>query len=259
MGNVNMLAYKRIGNEKSETTLVFLHGSTMSKEGLLPLAAEIKDYNCIVFDLTAHGQSDGEEPEQISVFAGDVEYSIKQLQQQKIASERIILLGYSMGGAITCEVAIRKNVELAGIVLLSSGGDLNSYTPLVDQLKEMPAEQFRTEDILDALFGAETSEADRKRISDLFATTKVPDIIGYGDLMASNRYNNLQACKEITVPALMVHGSDDKIVLPMAAIETWKTIENSELLMIPYKGHGVIYEDLYLVRDKIISFVKMSV
>lgn len=259
MGNGNMLAYKRTGNEDSGITLVFLHGSTMSKEGLLPLAEEFRDYNCIVFDLTAHGQSDGEEPEQISVFAGDVEYSVKQLQQQKIATERIILLGYSMGGAITCEVAIRRNIELAGIVLLSSGGDLNSYTPLVDQLKEMPVEQFRTEDILDALFGGETSEADRKRISELFAATKVPDVTGYGDLMASNRYNRLQACKEITVPALMVHGSDDKIVLPMAAVETWKTIENSELLMIPYKGHGVIYEDMHLVRDKIISFVKMCV
>ena len=259
MGNENMLAYKRIGNKDSNTTLIFLHGSTMTKEGMLPLAEEFKDYNCIVFDLTGHGQSAGEEPEEVRGFVMDLEYSINQLQQRKEASEQIILLGYSMGGAITCEVAIRKNIKLAAIVLLSSGGDLNKYTPLIDDLKAMPVEQFRTDDILDGLFGAETSESERKRISELFATTKVPDVIGYGDLMASNRYNNLKACKEIDVPALMIHGDDDKIVQPMAAIETWKTIENSRLLMVPYKGHAFIYEDTGLVRDKIISFIKMNI
>lgn len=256
MGEKIMLAYERIGNKNSDITLVFLHGSTMTKEGLLPLAEQMKDYNCIVFDLRAHGQSDGEEPENVSAFVEDVEYSITQLQQQKEATDRIILLGYSMGGAITCEVAIRKNVTLAGMVLLSSGGDLKDYTPLVEGLKAMPAEQFRTADILDALFGSDVTEQEKERIKQLFLSTMVADVIGYGDLMASNRYNNLDACKEIDIPALLVHGSSDQIVLPMAAIETWKLIEHSELLMLPYRGHGVIYEEIETIRDKIAAFVK---
>ncbi len=259
MGEKIMLAYERTGNKESNTTLVFLHGSTMTKKGLLPLAEEFKDYNCIVFDLLAHGQSAGEEPEEVKVFAEAVEYSIQELQQQKVVSEQVILLGYSMGGAITCEVAIRKNITLTGIVLLSSGGDLKNHTPLVDALKEMPAEQFRTVAILGELFGSEASEDERERISNLFATTMVPDIIGYGDLMASNRYDNLKACSEISIPALMVHGSEDKIVLPTAAIETWKVIDNSQMLMIPYKGHAAIYEDTGVIRDKIIAFVEKCV
>ena len=119
-----MLAYEKAGRKDSEATLVFLHGSTMTKEGMLPLAKEFGDYNCVVFDLTAHGQSAGEEPEEVSIFAENVEDTVKELQKQKVISEKVILLGYSMGGAITCEIAIRKNLELAGIVLLSSGGDL---------------------------------------------------------------------------------------------------------------------------------------
>lgn len=251
-----MLAYECVGNKESEITLVFLHGSTMTKEGILPFAKEFQDYNCIVFDLTAHGESKEEEPEEVSVFAEDVEYSIQKLQKEKTASGQIILLGYSMGGAITCEVAIRKNIALTGIVLLSSGGDLKNHTPLVDQLREMPVGQFDTENILYALFGSDTTKEEADRIAGLFASTKVADEIGYGDLMASNSYDNLRACSQITVPALMVHGSEDKIVLPTAAIETWKVIENSQLLVIPYKGHGAIYEDTYLIRDKIISFIK---
>ena len=257
MGEKIMLAYKQAGNKDSDTTLIFLHGSTMTKEGMLPLAEEFKDYNCVVFDLTAHGQSEGEEPKEVRTFAEDVEYSIQQLQQQKVVSERMFLLGYSMGGAITCEVAIRKNIKLTGMVLLSSGGDLKHHTPLLGELKAIPAEQFKTEEIVGGVLGTDTSEAEKERIIELFVTTKVSDVIGYGDLMNSNAYDHLDACKEIDIPALMVHGNDDRIVLPTAAIETWKVIRNSQLLMIPYKGHGAIYENTCLVRDKIISFVEM--
>lgn len=251
-----MLAYKQAGNKESDTTLIFLHGSTMTKEGMLPLAEEFTDYNCVVFDLTAHGQSKGEEPKEVKTFAEDVEYSLQQLQQQKVVSDRMILLGYSMGGTITCEIAIRRNIKLAGMVLLSSGGDLKNHTPMLEQLKAMPVELFKTEEIVGGVLGTDTSEAEQKRILELFITTKAPDVIGYGDLMNSNAYEHLDACREIDIPALMVHGSEDRIVLPTAAIETWKAIENSQLLMIPYKGHAAIYEDTCLVRDKIISFVE---
>jgi len=256
MGRENMLAYTRMGNKESGITLVFIHGSTMLKEAMLPLADKLQEYDCISFDMTAHGESAGEEPKEVAVFAEDVEYSIGQLWQRNEISKKIILLGYSMGGAITCEIAIRKKIKPAGIVILSSGGNLKDYTPLVDDLKAMPIEQFRTENILGELFGPDTSKADVEKIAKQFATLKVDDAIGYGDLMASNRYENLEACREITVPALLVHGSDDKIVLPMAAVETWKRIANSELLMIPYRGHAAIYEDTDLVTEKIRSFVK---
>ena len=74
--------------------------------------------------------------------------------------------------------------------------------------------------------------------------------------MVSNSYNRLEECKNIDVPTLFVHGNDDKIVLPTAAIETWKVIPNSELLMLPYKGHAAIIEDAETVKKKILSFVE---
>lgn len=251
-----VLPYARTGNSESDVTLVFLHGSTMSKGGLAPLANAFKDYNCIVFDLTAHGEAGGEEPDAINGFAEDVEYCVDQLKEQGVVKGKVILLGYSMGGAITCEVAIRGKINLSGIVLLSSGADLNNYTPLVDGLKPTPAEDFKTEVIIDALFGTDTSEEDKERMRELFLSTKSADVTGYADLMVSNAYNNLEACKNIKIPALMVHGSDDIIVEPMAAIETWKAIEGSQLLMIPLKGHGAIFEDTEYIKDKIVSFVK---
>lgn len=250
-----MLAYKQIGDSESEITLVFIHGSTMTKEGMLAVAEGFTKYNCIVFDLRAHGESAGEEPYEITTFAEDVEYSVAQLQQSNIVGKKVVVIGYSMGGAITCEIALRKKLQLCGMVVLSSGADLSSYTPLVDELKNMPAEQFETAAILSYLFGTDTPEDVRNAVMQLLSATKVADKIGYGDLMVSNRYNKLAECGSIDIPALMIQGNDDKIVLPMAAVETWKAIPNSELLMIPYKGHAALIEDKELVKETILSFV----
>ena len=74
--------------------------------------------------------------------------------------------------------------------------------------------------------------------------------------MISNAYDRIAEAKEIDCPALLVHGCEDTIVLPSAAIETWKAIENSQMLMVPYGGHALIFEDSALVAEKIKEFVQ---
>lgn len=251
-----MLSYRQIGDSQSDVTLAFIHGSSMTKEGMMPLAEGFTKYNCIVFDLTAHGESGGSEPCEVKGFTDDVEYSIEKLQQKNIIGQKLVILGYSMGGAIACEIAIRKKLRLAGMVVLSSGGDLSSYTPMVDELKSIPAEQFATADVLPALIGPGTPEDKKKVIIEHFNSTKVSDAVSYGDLMASHRYNRLADCADIDIPALMAHGCDDAIVLPMAAVETWRTIPHSELLMLPYRGHAALFEDRELLWERIRSFVE---
>lgn len=249
------LAYKQIGDSSSKTTLVFIHGSTMTKEGMLPVVQGFTKYNCIVFDLRAHGESVGEEPDTITTFAEDIEYSVRELQKKNVVGDKLIALGYSMGGAIVCEIALRKRLKLSGMVLFGSGADLKNYTPLVEQLKEVPIEKFESAGLFSYMFGADTPEADRAQVIQLLNQTKVADKIGYGDLMVSNKYNKLDQCGEIEIPALLVQGGDDQVVLPGAAIETWKAIKDSELLMIPYRGHAVLVEEQSLVTKKVTSFI----
>ena len=245
-----MLAYKQMGESKCETTLVFIHGSTMTKEGMIPVVEGFVQYNCIIFDLRAHGESLGEEPDEITTFAEDIEFSVAQLQKSKV-----IVLGYSMGGAIVCEIALRKQLKVSGIVLLGSGADLSNYTPLVDELKKISPKEFKATSLFSYMFGEDTPEDEKNAVIQLLNSTKVADEIGYGDLMVSNRYNKLNECKNIDVPALLIQGSDDQVVQPMAAVQTWSSIPNSELLMIPYKGHAALVEEKDLVREKILLFV----
>lgn len=251
----NLLSFTRINNIDSDVSLVFLHGSTMTKEEMIPVAKEFLGYNCICLDLTAHGESKGEMPKCIADIARDVEYTITQLRANKIVGEKLILLGYSMGGAIVCEIAIRKKIQCDGIVFLSSGADLRHYTPAVDQLKKISPMDFRVEDLVDGLFGNIVEGLDKEQIKNIFLDYCVSSEIGYNDLMISNAYDCLDRVKEIEWPTLLVHGNEDAIILPEAAIQTWKAIEKSQLLLVPYGGHALIYEDSKMVAYNIKRFL----
>ena len=51
MGLEKVLPYERTGNSESDVTLVFLHGSTMSKGGLLPVANAFATGSSPPFDI----------------------------------------------------------------------------------------------------------------------------------------------------------------------------------------------------------------
>lgn len=251
-----MLAYERYGKRSSRCSLIFLHGSTMTKEGMLPIVRQFKEYNCFVLDLAGHGESFGDMPDSVATIAKDVEDTILAMEKKRVFRGKVVLLGYSMGGAITYEVALRKRIKLDGIVFLSSGADLQHYTPMVEQLKTMPVEQFKTRDIVDFLFGSMVKGEKKAKMKQTFLSTSVADNIGYNDLMISNAYNRIEQAKEVDIPTLLVHGCEDKIVLPSAAIETWKQISDSQLLMVPYGGHALIFEDGKLVSQRIKGFLE---
>ena len=80
--------------------------------------------------------------------------------------------------------------------------------------------------------------------------------IGYNDLMISNAYDYLDRGKEVEWPVLIVHGNEDAIILPEAAIQTWQAIEKSQLLLVPYGGHALIYEDSKVVADAVKRFLQ---
>ena len=251
-----ILAYLQAGNTESSTTLVFIHGSTMTKELMLPVAEKFPKYNCIAVDLPAHGQSEGPAPADVEACAEAVEATISHLQNEGVATKNVIIMGYSLGGAIVAEIAIRKKIDLKGIVFLSSCANMDKYTPLVDGLKGMPVEDFHTADIVDYLFGPDTPEEAKAFTTENFLKYGAPEPVGYNDLIIANKYSRLEDIRGLQLPAMIIHGNDDQIILPMAAVGLWNALPNSELLMLPYRGHSAIFDDGDVVAEKINSFIK---
>jgi phospholipase/carboxylesterase len=88
----------------------------------------------------AHGKADREDPAQIRASAAAIEALIARENSRGIPSERIVLAGFSQGGALALYVAPRHARPLAGFMVLSayelscpptpaSGSEANAGTP----------------------------------------------------------------------------------------------------------------------------------
>lgn len=255
MAKKRILSYLQMGNVQNDYTVVFIHGATMTKNGMAMLAEHFSQYNCIVFDLPAHGESDGREPKDILEFVEAIEESVEELRKVGKVRGKLILAGYSMGGAITCEIVIRRKLAVNGIVLLSTGANLDKYTPLIDEIKKKPMSEFHTEDVFAHAFGQDTTEEQVTGILKGLAETMVSNEIGYQDLLIANSYHRIEMLKKVKIPAMIVHGDDDEIILAKSAIDLWDSLKDSQLLMLPYRGHTAIFEETEVVVKEVSSFI----
>lgn len=250
----DIIAYEQVGNIESPYTLLFIHGAAMTKAGMVPIAECFKQYNCIVVDLPSHGESTGNIPKDITGYVEYVEALIQELTSQGQISSHLTVVGYSMGGAITYELALRKKIKIDRMVILSSGADLADTTPLVDKVIEETKEKFNAIDFFVYAFGQNTTEEQKAIILDMLNQTKVDDAIGYEDLAICKKYNKLNQAVDIKIPTIIIHGNDDQIVLPISGMNLRKYIKDSVLVMLPYRGHTAIFEEPGFVVEKIEDF-----
>lgn len=248
--------YEKTGNPTSQETLIFIHGATMTGAGMLGFAEQFGEYNCITLDLPGHGHSKGETKTKVEDFADSVIYLVEELQKAKEATEAVTVLGFSMGGCITVEIALRKPAWLKRAVVLSSGADLKGNTPLVDTFNMLSPNEFHTEDLYAHLGGRYTTKEELQGELDALLPTKCEDSIGLTDLQTACKYDKLSLASHIAVPLLVVAGDDDKIVPVHISIHLRDTVPNSEMLLLPYRGHSALYEEIEQVVKTIKSFMQ---
>lgn len=111
------LAYMEAG--KGPTSVVLLHGLgsyAPAWNKMIPLLSE--DFHCLAIDLPNYGLSEkGSFPFTMSFFAECIEEFIRRL-----ALEKVVVVGHSMGGQIALTMALRRRIVLQKLVLLAPAG-----------------------------------------------------------------------------------------------------------------------------------------
>jgi len=82
------------------------------------------------YDIVGTDIASRQDEEGISASQAHIENLIAREKQRGIAAERILLVGFSQGGAIALHTGLRHKEKLAGIAALST------YLPLHDQLEQ---------------------------------------------------------------------------------------------------------------------------
>ncbi|MDP1551698.1 MAG: alpha/beta hydrolase [Methanobacteriaceae archaeon] len=225
------------------TPLVFIHGLSDDLIFWDPIIPELsKHYHTLAIDLRGHGKSPKPEtPYSIKIFSEDV-YNF--LKSQKI--EKAHLIGFSMGGAIAQQIALKHPEMVFSLVLMSSFSFLDSnlkhkLQSLKNSLINGGFDSFFDE-MLPLAIKPQLIQQNKSLLVEVkklkIKTESVSAIINSID--ACLDFNIKPDLNKILKPVLIVSGEDDSLINQDMAEKTNKLIKYSKLKFIENTAHNIL-------------------
>lgn len=126
-------------NESAEFTILYSHGNAEDLGSVRYKLEELRDmgFSVLGYDYEGYGTSGGS-PSEEAVY-GDIEAAYNFLREKGVSADRIILHGWSLGGAVAVDLARRQ--PIAGLILESTF--VSAYR-VITRYPILPFDRFRT-------------------------------------------------------------------------------------------------------------------
>ena len=228
--------------------IVFIHGAGGSHQvWLQQLVVLGRRRRAIAVDLPGHGDSNGSGADRIEAYCDIVRGFITAL-----GLDRIVMVGHSMGGAITQSIALAYPGLLAAIVLAGTGVRLRVQPQILAALR---GDARRAVEMIAKLVYVSGTPAEvLKQDADAMLRTSIPVI--EGDLLACDAFDLMEQAKAVSLPALVICGTDDLVTPPKYAEYLHSQINGSQLQLVPNAGHMVMLEQPDEVSRGIEAFLE---
>lgn len=217
------------GKKYSNLNIVFIHGTGCNKDFLIATHSELEDYNVYYFDLPGHGDSENtgysadNYLDAIADFISDI--------------DNVLLIGHSLGGALTVGSLARKPVNVIGGIV--EGGALDfSYLP--DDFKASVHSGVVPKDIVYAGFG----HADNPDVVAAINAME-SDSVTLEDWLIDEVIDVSEGVEDITVPVKVVVGREDSLVPPVKSEEIASRVPNADLIIV----HGSLHMNIVARKE----------
>ncbi len=229
--------YREEGDAHAPTVLL-IHGNTASSlwfERVMNLAG----LHTIAPDMPNFGNSAHIEASDIDVYA---EY-LAGFVSAVVRSERFLVVGHSLGGAVAMSLALDMASRVAGLMLIDSCAPdglatPEEYYPVIEQYKS-------DRNLLKSALATVTPHLTDQSVLEALvdeASRMNPQSFA-GNARALARFNCESRTAELTVPVLVVRGEDDILITDEMARRTTDAFVKGTLKTLPGVGHSVMVED----------------
>lgn len=253
--NGESIYFERSGNQHSCNTIIFIHGAFINSQTMKFLSQEkaFKNYNCITFDLPGHGKSEGSGKSTVADYTKSVYDFIDILKDKGIITDKITLVGWSMGGTISLELAEDGLKGLQNVVLLDSSAKWEINLPPMDPSADID---------LRPVFFSEFTSLTPQYVKDVFDRDYNKYVSGkdtiISDVMSVNNYDKITDLSKIQVPVLAISGDSDKLAPPEYETILRKNIPECYMKIYPKRGHILFMEVPEDISEDIVEFFQYS-
>jgi len=236
------------GFRPERKNLLFVHGSGGDHSLWVNQYSELQEsYNIAAIDLPGHGQSTGKGEQSAEAY---VEW-IKKFAE-KSDYKKPVIIGHSLGAAISLVSAIKYGPLLSGIVPVGGGVTMPVNETILDGIREETAETMAF--IAKFSVAKENREKFSQGIKD--DLLKTDPAITYGDFLACSKLDIKSLVSRIKIPVLAVCGRDDKMTPPDLSRYIQEQVAGATLVVIDGAGHYVMAEKPRELNSAIAGFVE---
>lgn len=246
--------------EPADQTIVFVHGFPFNKNMWIPqLEALPPSLRGIAVDVRGHGNSTtGHGFFSIDVFAKDLLVFLR-----KMAINRAVLCGISMGGYIALRAYQIQPDAFAGLVLSDTNSladDNTAKQKRFDSIQSVLKNGKRAFSIgfVNNVFG-QKALAENEAAIDLVKSSirrNTESSICATLLALASRTDTTDSLKEITVPTLVVRGAEDRITPRDQSDILVSRIPEATYVEIPGCGHLPNLEDAIRFNMELMAFIE---
>lgn len=265
--NVNgfKIFYKEYG-ENNPKLILFIHGlgSSSATWGDIPEALA-EHYHTIAIDLIGFGLSDKPDADYtIQYFSKFIKDFLRQEKNGIKDTDKITIIGHSLGGYIALDYAIENKAQIDKLVLIDSSGMLNEPTKLLERYLDAALEKnyFNRYKMITQVFEDMLAQPSRHLHSKTIAFIGIIDEKGAKDAFKSAHENStkgsidLQRLKQIKdIPCLIIWGKNDKLIFPSDVDKFKNALDNSKIELIDDAGHSPHFEKPTITYEKIKTFL----
>lgn len=205
------------------------------------------DFNILAVDLPGHGQSEGKGEQEVAKY---VEWMRKLIESLKLPKP--VLIGHSLGAAISLTFAVRYGFLISGIIPVGGGVKMPVNSLILDGIKK------DTASVISLIVKFAVAKENRERLAECLTkglSAADPEVM-YGDFLSCDRLDITEEISRIQVPTLLVCGEDDKMTPPALSQFMKDRIPGAKLALIPRAGHFVMMENPEAFNEAVREFVK---